>query len=150
MNYLNAGPFSTTKASHHHFRELLVALRASGRLRIVACSGAINFAVFGLDQIRPDLRQRFLGEHLLTCYQAARSVLNWQAKRYWHWPIARSPSANIGSVRADGLAQRSEPAAAARKVSFEVHALQYSDSLKQCNSESHIYIFSDLLCNPCL
>ncbi|MBB5414066.1 hypothetical protein HDG42_000090 [Paraburkholderia sp. JPY171] len=46
--------------------------------------------------------------------------------------------------------QSASPATFKREVSFEVHAAQYSDSLKKSNSESRIYSFSDLLSNSAL
>jgi hypothetical protein len=50
-------------------------------------------------------------------------------------------------VSADCFCESGASTTATSKVSFQVHVGQYSDSLKKCNSDSHIPLFSVLLCN---
>jgi len=50
-------------------------------------------------------------------------------------------------MRANGFRESSAASTALGEISFEVHAHKYSESLKFCNSESHILNFSVLLFN---
>jgi len=138
------------KTNYQLLHVAFVVSATHGRLCVVGSCEPIDLSVLLSHQFRPNLFDGVFGKHFTTSNETLRCLLDRQAERDRNRSFACRPTANIRGVGANRFAQGSESSATAREVSFQVHGNHYSDSLTESNSESHIHVFSDLLCNSYL
>lgn len=147
LQLLGLGYYLRLDCSLLHLRQLRIVYGTTGwRLGVVASLHPIHLSAARLsEQIGPHGSDNILREQIAARHQTFGRSFDSQPKMNRYGPRSLRPSANIRCMGADGLAQGSEPSAFAREVSFQVHVTHYSDSLTECNSESHIDGLSVLL-----